>query len=81
MGEARRRSFEGLPPRNTKTKKTSKNDSPRIVPWLSVTENQRTQFIDFTIKAGWVGIAILILIWLTVRIVGPAAGWWIPADL
>ena len=82
MGEARRRAQEGYSPRTIKTKrKVVKNDSPRIVNWLPITEKQRIQFYDFTTKAGWVGIGGLVLIWLVVRIIGPAAGWWVPADL
>ncbi len=83
MGEARRRAQEGLLPMNTKTKKNklSKDDSPRIIPWLPITVNQRNQFFDMSIKVGWVGIGVLVCIWIVVRFVGPAAGWWVPADL
>ncbi len=78
MGEARRRSEKGLKPR---TKKNSGNDSPRIVSWFPVTQAQRDQFIQLSISAGWVGIAALVILWIVVRFVGPAAGWWIPADI
>ena len=82
MGEARRRAQVGLPPRNTKGQKNFKRDnSPRIVDWLPITEKQRSQFIDITIKGGWLGIGCLILVWVVVRVLGPAAGWWVPADL
>tara|TARA_B100000214_G_scaffold192546_1_gene139217 strand:- start:344 stop:652 length:309 start_codon:yes stop_codon:yes gene_type:complete len=76
MGEARRRSEKGLQPRSKK----SKNKSPRIVPWFPVTLAQRDQFIQLSIRAGWVGIVLLVILWIVVRIIGPAAGWWIPAD-
>ena len=82
MGEAKRKAQDGLMPRNLKKKKKkAKDDSPRIIPWLPITQKQRTQFIDITIKVGWVGIGVLVLIWVIVRFLGPAAGWWIPADL
>ncbi len=82
MGEARRRAQEGLmPQKSQQNKQNRKNTSPRIISWLPITEKQRTQFIDITIKGGWVGIGALVLVWLVVRILGPAAGWWIPADL
>ncbi len=82
MGEARRRVQQGVSPRsNHSKKKTTKDDSPRIIDWLPITQKQRNQFIDLTIKGGWVGIGALVLTWLVVRIIGPAAGWWIPADL
>ena len=78
MGEARRRSEQGLKPRN---KKNPRSESPRIVSWFPVTQAQRDQFIQLSIRAGWVGIAVLVILWIIVRFVGPAAGWWIPADI
>ena len=82
MGEARRRAQEGLlPPKSKMRTKKKVDDSPRLVQWLPVTEKQRDQFFDVSIKAGWVGIGTLVVIWLVVRFIGPAAGWWVPADL
>ncbi len=82
MGEARRRAEEGLLPRKTKIKKKERVDSsPRIIEWLPVTQKQRDQFFEISIKAGWVGIGFLVVIWVVVRFIGPAAGWWVPADL
>ena len=78
MGEARRRSEQGLKPRS---QKNSGNESPRIVSWFPVTQAQRDKFIQLSIRAGWVGIAVLVILWIIVRFVGPAAGWWIPADI
>ena len=46
-----------------------------------ITHKQRNNFIQLTIRGGWVGVGILILVWVIVRIIGPAAGWWVPADL
>ena len=79
MGEAKRRKTLGLPPREIVAKKEI-DDSPRIIKWLPITENQKNYFIKFSIRAGWVGIALLILLWIVVRFIGPAAGWWTPAD-
>ena len=82
MGEARRRAQEGLSPQKTKMKRKKRAaDSPRIIEWLPVTQKQRDQFFDISIKAGWVGIGVLVLIFVVVRFIGPAAGWWIPADV
>ena len=78
MGEARRRAEKGLKPRR---KKNLKTESPRIVSWFPVTQSQRDQFIQLSIRAGWVGIAALVILWIIVRFIGPAAGWWIPADI
>ena len=79
MGEAKRRKTLGLPPRNVSSKKEIDN-SPRFINWLPITENQKDHFIKLSIKAGWFGIALLIILWIVVRFIGPAAGWWTPAD-
>ncbi len=78
MGEARRRSDQGLPPRQPKT---SKDSSPRIFSWLPITVNQKEQFYSITQRGAWIGIAILAIVWIVVRFIGPAAGWWVPADM
>ena len=77
MGEARRRAVQGLPPRNDKPRK---DDSPKIVSWLPITEKQKNQFYSITTRGAWFGIGALVLLWVVVRFVGPAAGWWVPAD-
>ena len=79
MGEAKRRKTLGLPPREISPKREI-DDSPRIINWLPFTENQKDSFIKLSIRASWFGIALLILLWIVVRFIGPAAGWWIPAD-
>ena len=79
MGEAKRRKTLGLPPRENVPIKDI-DDSPRIIEWLPFTENQKNSFIKLSIRASWFGIALLILLWIVVRFIGPAAGWWIPAD-
>ncbi len=78
MGEARRRATKGLPPRSLNSKS---DQSPRIVSWLPITQKQKEQFYAITIRGGWIGIGMLLLLWIVVRFVGPAAGWWIPADI
>ena len=79
MGEAKRRKTLGLPPRKVSPKEEI-DDSPRIINWIPITENQKDNFIKLSIRAGWLGIALLILLWIVVRFIGPAAGWWTPAD-
>ncbi len=81
MGEARRRAELGLPRRQPKTKTSQRDDSPRIVSWLPITEKQKNQFYSITIRGGWIGIGCVVLAWIVVRFVGPAVGWWTPADL
>ena len=78
MGEARRRADQGLPPREIKSQK---GNSPKLVSWLPITENQREQFFSVTKLGAWIGIAILIVFWIVVRFIGPALGWWVPADI
>ena len=79
MGEAKRRKSLGIPPRKIMSKKEV-DDSPKIINWLPFTENQKNSFIKLSIRASWFGIALLILLWIVVRFIGPAAGWWTPAD-
>ena len=79
MGEAKRRKILGLPPRELPLKKEIDN-SPRLISWLPITKNQKDNFIQLSIRVGWFGIALLILLWIVVRFIGPAAGWWTPAD-
>ena len=67
MGEAKRR------------KASLVNDygqSPRILPWVPITKAQAEQFVNWTTRGAWIGIFLMIAIWLTVRFIGPAFGWW-----
>jgi len=78
MGEAKRRATQGLPP---PAKATNKADtSPRLVSWLPLTRNQADRFVALTTRGAWVGIGALVLFWVIVRFIGPAAGWWTLAD-
>ena len=79
MGEAKRRKTLGLPPKNNSTK-AKFDDSPRIFEWLPFTINQRDSVIKLSIKASWFGIGGLVILWIVVRFIGPAAGWWTLAD-
>ena len=79
MGEARRRASQGLPPRQPKP--AAKQDtSPLLVSWLPLTQNQTRQFMTITSRGAWIGIGGLVVIWLTIRFLGPALGWWTLAD-
>ena len=79
MGEAKRRKSLGLPPKQS-NKKAKSGESPKLFDLLPLTLNKRDSLIKLSIKASWYGIAGLIILWLVVRFIGPAAGWWIPAD-
>jgi len=47
-----------------------------ILPWLPITKTQADRFYKWTTKGAWVGIGGLVVVWLTIRFVGPAFGWW-----
>ena len=79
MGEAKRRKTLGLPPKQNNTTPTLDN-SPRIFEWLPFTIKQRDNLIKLSIKASWFGIGGLVILWILVRFIGPAAGWWTLAD-
>ncbi len=78
MGEARRRANQGLPPRQPKT---SQGNSSNWFSWLPQADSPRQQFYEITKLGAWIGIGVLAVVWLVVRFVGPAAGWWTPADI
>jgi len=79
MGEAKRRKTLGLAPKKNNTKIRSDN-SPRLFEWLPITINQKDNLIKLSIKASWFGIGGLVVLWIVVRFIGPAAGWWTLAD-
>jgi hypothetical protein len=79
MGEAKRRASQGLPPRQAKPS-ASVDKSPRLISWLPLSRNQADQFVSVTTRGAWIGISALVLFWLTVRFIGPAAGWWHLSD-
>jgi hypothetical protein len=47
-----------------------------IVSWLPITKSQAEQFYRITTKGAWIGIVSLAIVWLTIRFIGPAFGWW-----
>ena len=77
MGEARRRASQGLPPRQAK----SSGSSERVVSWLPLSKQQTSQFMAITTRGAWIGIGSLVVLWVVVRFIGPAAGWWTLADM
>ena len=79
MGEAKRRKTLGMTPKKNNIK-SKEDNSPRLFEWLPFTINQRDSFMKLSIKASWFGIGGLVLLWVFVRFIGPAAGWWTLAD-
>ncbi len=82
MGEAKRRAAQGLPPRQKKASRPAPgaDTSPRLIPWLPFTRHQADRFVAVSTRGAWIGIAALVAFWVTVRFIGPAAGWWTLAD-
>jgi hypothetical protein len=78
MGEARRRASQGLPPRRPRPDPA---EAERVVSWLPLSKGQTRQFIAVTTRGAWIGIGALVLFWVVVRFIGPAAGWWTLADM
>lgn len=48
----------------------------RVVPWLPLTQRQANDFYGWTTRGAWIGIGAMVVIWVTVRFIGPALGWW-----
>ncbi|NEP60874.1 MAG: DUF2839 domain-containing protein [Symploca sp. SIO2G7] len=48
----------------------------KIFPWLPITKSQGQQFVKWTTRGAWIGIGLMVLVWLSVRFIGPAFGWW-----
>ncbi|HEY9633196.1 MAG TPA: DUF2839 domain-containing protein [Coleofasciculaceae cyanobacterium] len=67
MGEAKRR-------KDALGEKYGKEAN--MFPWLPFTKTQGEQFVKWTTKGAWAGIVLLVVWWLTIRIIGPAFGWW-----
>jgi hypothetical protein len=49
---------------------------PNVFPWLPITKTQANQFVQWTTRGAWAGIGILVFVWITIRFIGPAFGWW-----
>jgi hypothetical protein len=67
MGEAKRRKA---------TLGEKYGQEANIFPWLPITKSQGAQFVQWTTKGAWIGIAFLVVYWLTIRLIGPTLGWW-----
>ncbi|WP_008315902.1 DUF2839 domain-containing protein [Leptolyngbya sp. PCC 6406] len=47
-----------------------------ILPWLPINKGQAEKFVTLTTKGAWIGIGLMVVLWLTVRFIGPGFGWW-----
>ncbi|MGK7890260.1 MAG: DUF2839 domain-containing protein [Leptolyngbyaceae cyanobacterium] len=48
----------------------------RMYSWMPITKRQSEQFMTWTSRGAWAGIGIMAVLWVTVRFIGPAFGWW-----
>jgi hypothetical protein len=67
MGEAKRRKS---------TLGDNYGQETRILPWVPITKTQAEQFMQLTTRGTWFCIGAMVVIWLTIRFIGPAFGWW-----
>ena len=67
MGEAKRR-------KNALREQYGQEE--RILSWVPISKRQADDFYQWTTRDAWVGIGIMVAIWLTVRFIGPTFGWW-----
>ena len=47
-----------------------------IISWIPITKTQANQFMAITTRGAWIGIGVMAAVWITVRLIGPAFGWW-----
>jgi hypothetical protein len=67
MGEAKRRKT---------TLGEQYGQEARIFPWLPITKTQGEQFVELANRGSWIGIGLMVAVWVTIRFIGPAFGWW-----
>jgi hypothetical protein len=48
----------------------------KVLSWLPVTKSQADRFYQWTTKGAWIGIGVMVAVWVTVRFIGPTFGWW-----
>lgn len=48
----------------------------RFLSWLPITKSQASQAYTLTTKGAWIGIGVMVGVWVLIRFVGPAFGWW-----
>lgn len=69
MGEAKRR----------KTRISQDPDQELVFPNLKdipLTKGQARAIYNWTTRGAWAGIILLAIVWVVIRFVGPALGWW-----
>ena len=55
--------------------------SEPVASWLPfLSKGKASKFVEVSTQAAWYGIGATALIWITIRFVGPAFGWWHLSD-
>lgn len=47
-----------------------------ILPGMPITKSQAAKFVNWTTTGAWIGIGVMVALWITVRFIGPGFGWW-----
>jgi hypothetical protein len=68
MGEAKRR--------KTTLGENYGTNQERIFSWAPITKNQAKLFVEWSTRGAWFGIGGMVAIWILIRFIGPAFGWW-----
>ena len=51
-----------------------------VLSWLPFKRQQAEKFVKWTTQGAWIGIGLMIALWVTVRFIGPGFGWWNVVD-
>jgi hypothetical protein len=55
-------------------------EDTRILPWVPITKSQAELFVSLTTRGAWIGIGLMVTVWVTIRFIGPAFSWWQVVD-
>jgi hypothetical protein len=47
-----------------------------VLPFIPIKKGQAAQFVKWSTFGAWLGIGGLVAYWVTIRLLGPALGWW-----
>ncbi len=48
----------------------------RFISWLPLSKSQAEKAYQLTTRGAWIGIFLLVGVWVTIRFIGPSFGWW-----
>ena len=52
-----------------------------VASWIPfLTKDKAAKFVEVSTQFAWYGIGAMVVIWIAIRFVGPAFGWWQIAD-